>query len=489
MYAYGFEDQAPPTLPKLSGIGRRLAGGHLVALDDPTAVGWFAAEEIEFWRDTGLFYFVPCISQTGATAVLALGRKHSNEPLSSEDMALLAAVAGQMATALENARLYRQLHVKALELDRLRAFNENILESLDDGLLVVDLEDKVVRWNTALETLYGVSRSAAAGRSLDDLFDGPCVEAVRAARRDSPTGAVLSRVPLHCRGAKAGRTLIVNCAVVPLRRGTAPVRTAVTDDSATEGTVVIVEDVTSRVQFEEQLQISEKMASIGLLAAGVAHEVNTPLTGISSFTQMLLEGADPDDPKTRLLEKIERQTFRAAKIVNGLLNLSRPASGAASELAIVDLNVVIADVLGLLEHQFSTHSVKLRRELSEPPVMVLATEHKLQQVFLNLFLNAKDAMPKGGWLSVRTATEGDRAVAEVSDTGSGIPNEYLARIYDPFFTTKAMNQGTGLGLSITYGIVREHDGVIDCDSQVGQGTRFVLSFPLARSRPALASRL
>jgi len=231
------------------------------------------------------------------------------------------------------------------------------------------------------------------------------------------------------------------------------------------------------------------MVSIGLLAAGVAHEVNTPLTGISSFTQMLLEGADPDDPRTRLLEKIERQTFRAAKIVNGLLNLSRPASGTVSELAVVDLNVVIADVLGLLEHQFMTHSVKLRRELSESPVLVLGIEHKLQQVFLNLFLNAKDAMPKGGWLSVRTAVDGKHVVAEVADTGSGIPNEYLARIYDPFFTTKAMNQGTGLGLSITYGIVREHDGAIDCDSQVGQGTRFVLSFPLPRSRPALASRL
>jgi two-component system, NtrC family, sensor kinase len=480
MHAYGFP-AALPALPKLSGIGRRVAGGNAVALDEPTAVGWFAAEEIEFWRDLSLYYFVPCIAQTGAPAVLALGRKHSSEPLSSEDMALLAAVAAQMATALENARLYRQLQVKALELDRLRAFNENILESLDDGLVVVDLHDKVVRWNTALETLYGVSRSSASGRAIDDLFDGPCVEAIRAARRDSPTGAVLSRVPLHCRGAKAGQTLIVNCAVVPLR-------TAVTADALAEGTVVILEDVTSRVQFEEQLQISEKMASIGLLAAGVAHEVNTPLTGISSFTQMLLEGADPEDPKTRLLEKIERQTFRAAKIVNGLLNLSRPASSAVSELAVVDVNVVIADVLGLLEHQFNTHSIMLRRELSETPVLVLGMEHKLQQVFLNLFLNAKDAMPKGGWLSVRTSFDGDRAVAEVADTGSGIPNEYMARIYDPFFTTKAMNQGTGLGLSITYGIVREHEGSIDCDSQVGQGTRFVLSLPLARTRPALATR-
>jgi signal transduction histidine kinase len=170
------------------------------------------------------------------------------------------------------------------------------------------------------------------------------------------------------------------------------------------------------------------------------------------------------------------------------LNLSRPASSAASELAVVDLNVVIADVLGLLEHQFGTHSIMLRRELNDAPMLVLGIEHKLQQVFLNLFLNAKDAMPKGGWLSVRTSLDGARAVAEVADTGSGIPNEYLARIYDPFFTTKAMNQGTGLGLSITYGIVREHEGSIDCESQVGQGTRFVLSLPLARTRPALATR-
>jgi signal transduction histidine kinase len=104
-------------------------------------------------------------------------------------------------------------------------------------------------------------------------------------------------------------------------------------------------------------------------------------------------------------------------------------------------------------------------------------EHKLQQVFLNLFLNARDAMPKGGWLSVSTRVEAGQVVVEVADTGSGIPSEYLARIYDPFFTTKAIGQGTGLGLSITYGIVREHDGSIDCDSSIGQGTRFTLSLP------------
>ena len=123
---------------------------------------------------------------------------------------------------------------------------------------------------------------------------------------------------------------------------------------------MIIEDISARVQLEEQLQISEKMASIGLLAAGVAHEVNTPLTGISSFTQMLLQGAEPDDPRTKVLEKIERQTFRAAKIVNGLLNLARPAQVDSGP---VDLNAVINDVLALLEHQFRTGSIQVRKEL------------------------------------------------------------------------------------------------------------------------------
>jgi signal transduction histidine kinase len=247
---------------------------------------------------------------------------------------------------------------------------------------------------------------------------------------------------------------------------------------AVAGTILLIEDLTDRVRLEEQLQISEKMASLGLLAAGVAHEVNTPLTGISSFTQMLLEGADPDDPRTVLLEKIERQTFRAAKIVNGLLTLSRPGA-AGSERMRVDLNDVISDVFSLLEHQFTANRIRVRRELSPTPVVVAGIEHQLQQVFLNLFLNARDAMPRGGWLTVTTRVEGNLVTAEVADTGSGIPPEHLARIYDPFFTTKAIGRGTGLGLSISYGIVHEHGGAIRCESTVGQGTRFGVTLSLA----------
>jgi len=249
----------------------------------------------------------------------------------------------------------------------------------------------------------------------------------------------------------------------------------------TTGSVLILDDISMRVQLEEQLQVSEKMASIGLLAAGVAHEVNTPLTGIASFTQMLMEGADPEDPRTRLLEKIERQTFRAAKIVNGLLNLSRQGSAAGADRGAVDLNAVVNDVLTLLEHQLQTGKVKIRRDQASQALVVDGVEHKLQQVFLNLFLNARDAMPRGGWLSIATRIESSQAVVEVADTGSGIPSEHLARIYDPFFTTKSIGQGTGLGLSIAYGIVREHDGSIHVESSVGQGTRFTLRLPLSQS--------
>jgi PAS domain S-box-containing protein len=418
---------------------------------------------------------VPCVSKEGTIAVMALGAKDTGEPLNSEDMALLEAVAGQVATAFENGRLYHQLQLKAGELDRERSFNENIIESLDDGLLVAGLDDRVVRWNPALESLYGVSRTAAVGRRLDELFDASFLGGVAAARRERETDEIaLYRLPLMSRHADGPRALLVNIASAPLRTG----------ERGRAGTMLIVEDVTSRVQLEEQLQISEKMASIGLLAAGVAHEVNTPLTGISSFTQMLLESADPDDPRTKLLEKIERQTFRAARIVNGLLNLARPAQ---TDRAPVDLHAVINDVLALLEHQFRTANLQVRKDVAADTPVVLAIEHKLQQVFLNLFLNARDAMPKGGWLSITTRLEDGRAVVEVGDTGAGIQSENLSRIYDPFFTTKPIGQGTGLGLSITYGIVREHDGVITCESTEGKGTVFRLVLPLADAPPRATS--
>ena len=471
--SHGFAAGQPVIEPDTE-LADRLRAGHIVVIDEPALAASarrLPTGEQLHWRDMGVHAFVPCVAKEGTIAAMAVGRRQPGEPLSSEDLTLLVAVAGQVATAVENARLYRQVRQKADEIDRLREFSDSVLESLNEGLLVVDLADRIVRWNREMDTMYGLPRSGVVGRTLDEVFEPSFVSTLRAARRDSASGAAaLYRVPLASRHTDSPRALLLNIAVAPLR----------TPDGATTGSILVLQDISSRAQLEEQLQISEKMASIGLLAAGVAHEVNTPLTGISSYTQMLLDKADPDDPRTKVLEKIERQTFRAAKIVNGLLNLARPSQGES--LQPVDMNAVVNDVLSLLEHQFNTGSIKVRKELSATPAIVHGIEYKLQQVLLNLFLNARDAMPKGGWLTIATRSEAGQAVVEISDTGVGIPGEHLGRIYDPFFTTKSIGRGTGLGLSITYGIVQEHGGTLACDSAVGKGTKFTLMLPLVAAR-------
>ena len=348
----GFASQ-PPALRSETEAGTRVIAGHTLSLDDPLTQRRIDSREVEFWREFGIHYFIPCVSKDGTIAVMAIGRKGNTEPLSSEDMALLAAVAAQAATALENGRLYRQLRVKAEELDRMREFSENILESLNDGLAVVNRDDHVIRWNRRLEELYGLRHEEAVDRPMSEIFDQEFFETLRSARRESPEGAAIYRVAVTTRH-DPPRRVLVNVATTPLRES----------DGAIAGSIVVIEDISARVQLEEQLQISEKMASIGLLAAGVAHEVNTPLTGISSYTQMLLQGAAPDDPKTRMLEKIERQTFRAAKIVNGLLNLARPAQVDSGP---IDVNAVVNDVLSLLEHQLRNGSIQVRKELLVGP--------------------------------------------------------------------------------------------------------------------------
>ena len=242
-----------------------------------------------------------------------------------------------------------------------------------------------------------------------------------------------------------------------------------------------MDDITERVELEVQLTQADKLSSIGLLAAGVAHEVNTPLAVISSYTQMLAKQLQSDPQKASVLEKITKQTFRASEIVNNLLNFSR-TTGA--EFAEISLNKVVADTLALLDHQFKVAHVEVQAELSESLPSIQGNAGRLQQVFLNLFLNAKDAMAGGGVLNVATLN-GESVSVRVSDTGSGIAQEHIHRIYDPFFTTKTsptegQNRGTGLGLSVSYGIIQEHAGNIRVESRAGEGTTFTLDFPLIR---------
>jgi signal transduction histidine kinase len=248
------------------------------------------------------------------------------------------------------------------------------------------------------------------------------------------------------------------------------------------GAIIVLENVTSRVKLEESLQQSEKLSSIGLLAAGVAHEVNTPLTGVSSYTQMLLGMIPETDPKHALLLKVQKQTERASNIAGNLLNFSRV--GTQAEYAEVDVNKILDDTLQLLEPQLRKSRVEIIKNYEAKPPKIFANAGKLQQVFTNLILNARDAMLNdGGSITLITKTADEESVViEVVDTGSGIDPENLSKIYDPFFTTKGVGSGTGLGLAVTYGIVQEHAGTIEATSEIGVGTTFHLEFPIADKR-------
>ncbi len=422
-----------------------------------------------------LNYYLPCRLQQRTIAVVGLGRTTDADFLSSEDVELLESLASYIGIALQNARLYASLQQKASEYERLKEFSENIVESINVGILAVDLEERIESWNAQMEVLYALPRAEALGRRLSEVFPESFVDEFHRAMGEEGSVQGVHNLYKFRIETRAGEQRTANIAIAPL----------VSRDFATVGRIVLVDDITDRVELETQLSQAEKLSSIGLLAAGVAHEVNTPLAVISSYAQMLakqVRGADGVEARVGpLLDKITQQTFRASEIVNGLLNFSRTSGTAFTE---IDVNTVIRDTLNLLEHQLKTSNIRLESELDPALPPILGNPGKLQQVFLNLFLNAKDAMAGGGTLRVATEVNGHVGVS-ISDTGSGIAPEHVKRIYDPFFTTKTapregQRRGTGLGLAVTYGIIQEHAGKIEVQSQTGAGTTFYLEFPLVR---------
>lgn len=416
-----------------------------------------------------LHYFVPCVVRSKMIAVIGLGRGSDGSLLSSEDLEILRTVSGYIAVAIENSRLYQEQQEHTEELALLKEFNESIVESVNVGLLAVDEDGKIIRCNTPFEEMIGIPREQAVGKMVEDIFDESF--ALNLANILGKSRWHLTEIrnayKLHTYD-KAGRSLILNVAVAPLR--------SVSNEQT--GAIIVFENVSSRVKLEETLQQSEKLSSIGLLAAGVAHEVNTPLTGVSSYTQMLLGMIPETDPKHALLQKMQRQTDRAANIVGNLLNFSR--TGNAVETADLDINKLLDDTLQLLEPQLRHSNIKIVKNYTKKPPKIFANGGKLQQVFTNLILNARDAMFDGGEIVLETGVNEDGEVSiEVKDTGEGILPENINKIFDPFFTTKGVGNGTGLGLAVSYGIVQEHAGTIEAFSENGDGTTFRLVFPAA----------
>jgi PAS domain S-box-containing protein len=418
-----------------------------------------------------LNYYLPCRVQDGSEtrtiAVIGLGRTIGGDFLSSEDVELLESLASYIGIALQNASLYARLGEKIGEFERLKEFNENIVESINVGILALDLEDRIDSWNAQMEAMYALSRAEALGQALRAVFPIEFVEALDGFRNE-PGVHHLYKFPLITR---AGELRTANIAVAPL----------LSRNFVSVGRIILVDDITERVSLETQLAQADKLSSIGLLAAGVAHEINTPLAVISSYAQMLSKQLKGDARLSPVLDKITQQSFRAAEIANGLLNFSRTST---TEFRETNLNQVIHDTLSLLEHQFKTAQIMVDLDLARDLPPIHGNPGKLQQVFLNLLLNAKEAMPGGGRLRVATLVNGHVA-ALVHDSGSGIAPENLKRIYDPFFTTKTTpkpgdRRGTGLGLSVSYGIIQEHAGKIRVESAIGAGTTFHLEFPLLR---------
>jgi PAS domain S-box-containing protein len=413
----------------------------------------------------GYFHFLPLKVEAKIIGCLIMGKKQDGTFLSSEDWELMTTISGSAALALENADLYSRESIRAMEMQRLKDYSEDIIESLTVGVAVIDDGGLIIGWNRVLEDQMGLRKEAALRRGLEEVL-GPGTYATLFPSETQQDFRLLSEATLEVPG---GGKKIFDIARTPLL------------DNALRpyGTIIVFEDITEKISLQQRLLTSEKLASIGLLSAGVAHEINTPLTGISSYIQMLQKKLT-DTHYAQILEKVEAQTDRVARIIKNLLAFARNPSDTSFHR--VDIKESLEEILSLIDYKLKNMNIRLDLELNPiPPIH--AQGERLQQVFINIILNALDAMPQGGTLGIRL-TEGEgQAIVRISDTGAGIKPEHLTHIFDPFFTTKGIGKGTGLGLSISYAIVKEHDGHIQVASEIGKGSAFTITLPKGPGAP------
>jgi len=399
--------------------------------------------------------------------VLGLGKTTKGDFLSSEDMELLETLGGYLGIAIQNGQLYASLQQKVAEYERLKDFNENIVESINVGVMALDMEDRIESWNAQMEVMYAVPRWQTMTQPLKAIFPPEFVEEFNRMRQN-PGIHNLYKFRLKT---PAGEVRTVNVAVAPL----------VTRKFQVIGRLVIMDDITERIELEAQLSQADKLSSIGLLAAGVAHEVNTPLAVISSYTQMLSKQLQGDPQKSGLLEKITRQNLPRIR------DRKQPAEffphqwqrdwRCGREQG--DCRHAGAAGTSVQDGQGRSGKCACAQVAGDPGKSGKTATGVSESIPQRQRCHA-------GRGKLRVATMNGESVSVcVSDTGSGIAPEHIQRIYDPFFTTKTspregQARGTGLGLSVTYGIIQEHAGKIRVESHPGAGTTFTLDFPLSR---------
>jgi PAS domain S-box-containing protein len=419
-----------------------------------------------------------------ADGVAAIARGELDQridPGRLDELGRLALAFNEMAAQLRQQRVdletaHAALRQRFAELSDLKSYTDHILRSFASGLVTLDLDGRVVTVNPAAEALTGCAASSLTGRPAAEAFQHlPELRDLLLETLRSRVGLGPVPVLLACRDGRA----------VPVELATTPLRGA---EGQALGVVAVLRDLTPVRQLEEQLRRSDRLAALGTLAAGLAHEIKNPLTSIMTFSRHLARRYDDDRFRQRFQSVVPRELERINAIVDGLLRLARPARLA---LAPVHLPPLLEQALELCAHQIEARRICVRREWPAGVPPIAGDAEQLYQAFLNLVANAIDAMgDEGGTLTVRLRwpSHAEEAsgripgglVVEIADTGTGIKPEDTASVFNPFFSTKA--GGTGLGLAIAHKIVEDHGGAVTFRSTPGEGTVFTVALPLRAVR-------
>ena len=377
---------------------------------------------------------------------------------------------------LENRAYQRSLEGKVREkteaLRRANQYLQSLLENANDIIYTVDPEGRFTFLNRRIEDL-GYNREELIGRPLLSILTEK-----HQGRRTKKTLEEGTRqvyeVEVKDKDGHIRHTVF----------STSPLRD---ENGAVTAVLGIIRDVTEQRRLQQQLIRSDKLASVGQLTAGVAHEINTPLNVLYGHLELLLLEKEGDPDLFRTLKGMQEQVSKIIEITRNLLDFSRQREPQKTP---VDLNDLLERTLSLVEHEMSVEDIVVVSAFDPVLPSLWADGDQLAQVFLNMITNARDAMPEGGELTLRTSTSrlrsrhasGETIEIRFMDTGRGISEEHLGKIFDPFFTTKPAGEGTGLGLSVSYGIIQAHGGTIEVESEVGRGTTFTIRLPVVRDR-------
>lgn len=340
---------------------------------------------------------------------------------------------------------------------------QTTFDAISDPVMIINKNYKIIRANLGFAKLSGDDIRSLIGKNCFEFFNQKKVKCV---------GCPISEV-LKNKRPGVGHL----CDEVRKREYVINAFPFTDEIDRTDSVVVHYSDVTEEKRLQQEVIQQEKMAAIGMLAGGVAHEINNPLGGIIAFSQLIKRDLKENDQIYGDIEEIERAALRCKKIVQDLLDFSRLSSGKKKQW--LDVNPLIEKVIPFIKMELKSQNIALQTDFHHEIPQVYGDVNRLEQVFLNLFTNACHSMKKGGVLGVRTyvAKTGGAVCIQIADSGHGIAKDHLSRIFDPFFTTKSPGEGTGLGLSISYRIIQDHAGWIEVESNEGEGTVFTVFLP------------